>query len=67
MEQDNEIWFVNIIRETISEKSYTKYGQETSPISFSNWEFLKQSEILNRWFLLYDHVEGCKNILKLRC
>ena len=75
--KDNKImkfgqWIEYNVRHIFLEKSYTKYGGETSPRPF--YEKLKlnisldqYSEMLQRFFLLYVHVKLCKIILKLRC
>ena len=61
-----------IMRNTFLEKSYTKYGEETSPLRFSRKSkfsiFLnQQSKVSSSLFLLYVQVRGYRNIMKLRC
>ena len=60
------------MRNICLKKSYTKYGEETSPWPFSKKPKLsisqdQQSEILYSLFLLFVQVEDYQDILKLRC
>ena len=53
-------------------KSYKKFGGETSPRHFSKNSISSgsldlQSDVSYSFFLLYVHVLGYQNILKLRC
>ena len=59
------------MRNIFLEKSYSKYGGQTSPRYFLKKLKLsiypnQQSKVLHSLFLLYVKVEGYKTILKLR-
>ena len=60
------------MRNIFLEKSYTKFGGETSPKAFFkksqlNISLDQESKVLYSLFLLHVQVEGYRNILKLSC